>query len=118
VSLTLENHDHGDITIVTVIGELDLAAVPAFEAHLLTLVSAQRLRLVMDLSRLTFCDSTGLSAFLRGDQACAAGGGWLRLASPRGSVRRALDITGLLERLTFESVDRATGVDGDTTTAG
>jgi anti-anti-sigma factor len=109
VSPTIETHDHGDITIATVDGELDLAAVPAFEAQLLTLVSAQRVRLVIDLRKVTFCDSTGLSAVVRADRACAEAGGWLRLAAAQGSVRRALEITGLLGALTFDSVDGARG---------
>jgi anti-sigma B factor antagonist len=109
VSLTIETHDHGEITILTVEGELDLAAVPAFEAELHTLASAHRVRLVIDLRKLTFCDSTGLDAFVRANQACAKEGGWLRLAAPQGSVRRVLEITGLMPALTFDSVDRASG---------
>jgi anti-anti-sigma factor len=107
VALSVETHEHGDITVLTMVGDLDLAAVPGFEAELLTLISAGRFRLVIDLEKLTFCDSTGLSAFVRGDASCAAGGGWLRLAAPSGSVLRALEITGLLGSLTFDSVDGA-----------
>ena len=102
VSLSVEMHEHGDIAVIAVVGELDLAAVPGFEAELLTIISSGRYRLVVDVEKLTFCDSTGLSAFVRGDRSCAAAGGWLRLAAPRGSVRRALEITGLIGTLTLD----------------
>lgn len=104
MSLTIDTHEHGDVTLVTLAGELDLAAVPGFEAQLLTLISAYRCRLVIDLRKVDFCDSTGLSAFVRGDQTCAAHGGWLRVAGAHGSVLKALDITGLLGTLGFEPV--------------
>lgn len=101
MSLTVETHDQGEITILTVVGELDLAAVPAFEAQIHTLVSAHRIRLALDLNRLTFCDSTGLHAFARANQICEEQGGWLRLTGAHGSVRRVLDVTGLLASLTL-----------------
>jgi anti-sigma B factor antagonist len=99
VSLTVETHDQGEITILTVIGELDLAAVPGFEAEIHTLVSARRIRLVLDLNKLTFCDSTGLNAFARANQVCEEQGGWLRLTGPHGSVLRVLEVTGMLADL-------------------
>ncbi len=101
MSLTVETHDQGEITILTVIGELDLAAVPAFEAQIHTLVSAHRIRLVLDLNKLTFCDSTGLNAFARANMVCEEQGGWLRLTGPHGSVLRVLEVTGMLANLTL-----------------
>jgi anti-anti-sigma factor len=99
VSLTVETYDQGEITIVSVTGELDLAAVPAFEAQIHTLVSAHRVRLALDLSKLIFCDATGLNALARANQVCEEQGGWLRLTGARGSVLRVLEITGLLADL-------------------
>lgn len=99
MSLTVETYDQGEITIVTVTGELDLAAVPAFEAQIHTLVSAHRIRLALDLHKLIFCDSTGLNAIARANQVCEEQGGWLRLTGARGSVLRVLEVTGLLADL-------------------
>ena len=55
--------------------------------------------LLLDLTELTFCDSTGIAAFVRGDNIVAADGGWLRLTGATGRVARVLQVTGLAEVL-------------------
>ncbi|MEU5673958.1 STAS domain-containing protein, partial [Micromonospora sp. NPDC047753] len=58
---------------------------------------------------LTFCDSTGMAVFVRGDNQAAADGGWLRLTGANGRVERVLRVTGLADVLRYEpeSVDPA-----------
>jgi anti-sigma B factor antagonist len=51
--------------------------------------------LVVDLSEVTFLDSTGLSVLISGLKRCQDAGGTMRLASPRPNVRKVLEITGL-----------------------
>ncbi|GAA0584056.1 hypothetical protein GCM10010172_81270 [Paractinoplanes ferrugineus] len=49
-------------------------------------------RLIIDLTEVTFCDSGGLSLFVRLDREAAARGGSLRLAAARPAVRAILDV--------------------------
>ncbi|MEV7723491.1 STAS domain-containing protein [Streptomyces sp. NPDC087917] len=51
-------------------------------------------RLLVDVSRLDFCDSTGLNVLLRGRLAAGEGGGSLELVGLRQPVERMFHITG------------------------
>ena len=54
-----------------------------------------RPRIVVDLSGVEFCDSTGLSAFVVGHNQADRDGGWVRLAAPSAWMARLLDTVGL-----------------------
>jgi anti-sigma B factor antagonist len=80
-------------------GELDIATVPELDKAAQALLSQGVSELMIDLSRVTFMDSTGLR-FLIGlhDEACEAG--WtLGLLRPAEGPRALLQITGLDEHL-------------------
>ncbi|WP_231931522.1 STAS domain-containing protein [Micromonospora echinospora] len=83
-------------------GELDLSTAPRLATAIDGLLADGQVRLLVDLDGLTFCDSTGIAAFLRGDNACAAAGGWLRLTGATGRVDRILRMTGLAELLRYD----------------
>ncbi|MFD9458623.1 STAS domain-containing protein [Streptomyces sp. NPDC059985] len=81
---------------VRVIGEMDLTTGPHLSRAL-----AEALRhasptrpLVVDCSRLTFCDSAGLNALLIARQTAQKAGIDIRLDSPNHQIQRLLDITG------------------------
>lgn len=76
-------------------GEFDIAAIDEFQATVDAVLDAQR-EIVLDLSELTFLDSTGIRAFL-----IVAGkvGGGVVLRKPTPFVRRVLDLTGIEGRL-------------------
>lgn len=84
-------------------GELDLSSVPELNAVIDRLTAEGERRLLVDLSQLTFCDSTGIAAFVRGDNRAAADGGWLRVTGATGRVERVLQVTGLAEVLKYEA---------------
>lgn len=84
-------------------GELDLATAPELNAAIDRLAAEGHRELLLDLSELTFCDSTGIAAFVRGDNLAAAKGGWLRITGATGRVARVLQVTGLAEVLSHEA---------------
>ena len=51
----------GGITIAELTGELDIASAPALRDQLLSLLRPGSSRLVVDLSRVSFCDASGLA---------------------------------------------------------
>ncbi|MDG4781140.1 STAS domain-containing protein [Micromonospora sp. WMMD961] len=83
-------------------GELDLSTAPQLTAAIEELTAAGETRLLLDLTDLTFCDSTGMAVFVRGDNQAAADGGWLRLTGANGRVERVLRVTGLADVLRYE----------------
>jgi anti-sigma B factor antagonist len=73
-------------------------------------LEAGEARLLVDLRGLEFCDSTGLAAFVRGENLAAARGGWLRLTGANGRVSRVLAISGLEQVLRYEPVGDPAGL--------
>ncbi|WP_431976926.1 STAS domain-containing protein [Micromonospora haikouensis] len=80
-------------------GELDMSTAPELTAVLDRLTEQGERHLLVDLAELTFCDSTGIAAFVRGDNRATARGGWLRVTGATGRVERVLRLTGLAEVL-------------------
>ncbi len=82
--------DNSALTLV-LIGELDMASVPvlrdAFDA-----AGDDHTTVVVDLTELTFIDSTGISELLRANRRLRPRGG-IVLRSPTDLVRRVLEIT-------------------------
>ncbi|MFG2359020.1 STAS domain-containing protein [Streptomyces sp. NPDC048521] len=52
-------------------------------------------RIVIDLRRVTFMDSSGINVLIASYQAVTQAGGWLRLAAPTDSVLRVLQLVGV-----------------------
>ena len=82
-----------DRMIVSLIGELDLGAVPALWARLEPLFGPGKL-IVLDGERLGFLDSSGLRMLARAANRAARTGTVLRLAAPGQAVRRTLELVG------------------------
>ena len=72
-------------------GDLDLGSEPQVEYAMLS-VWWRAPDIVLDLSELTFCGCGAVTIFIRIARRCAASGGRLSLAAPRGIVRRLFDL--------------------------
>ncbi len=82
-------------TVATINGELAVARVPALRELLLGLPGGQASRIIIDLSRVTCCDVTGLAVLVGVGRRAGLLGGVLRLAAPTPSVAAVLHLTGL-----------------------
>lgn len=108
MSLTVGTHERGEMVVVSVAGELDMATAPQLQDQITDLLDRGRNRLVFDLTEVSFCDSTGLSVFVRAKNSCDEAGGSVRLAAPQRGVLRILEVSGLVEVLqTYPTVDEA-----------
>jgi anti-sigma B factor antagonist len=85
-------------------GELDMATAPALATCLERLGRADADTVVVDVSHLDFCDSSGLDVLVTYDRDAQEEGARLVLRSPSDGVRRLLEITHL-EHL-VEDTDR------------
>jgi anti-sigma B factor antagonist len=91
--------DPDESVVVTVRGNLDIDSATVLTTTLDQVLERPVPRVVVDLSGVAFCDSTGLSAFVVGHNRATAAGGWLRLAAPNDWMARLLDTVGLTGRL-------------------
>jgi anti-sigma B factor antagonist len=83
----------GGCLIVRVVGELDVATAPVLREHILGQLALGQTRIVIDMSRVPFVDSTGLGALIVAHDEATARGGSVRLACARRSVLRVFEIT-------------------------
>ncbi|MYZ34726.1 MULTISPECIES: STAS domain-containing protein [unclassified Streptomyces] len=84
----------GRSEIVTVAGELDHHTAELLRAPLDDALEQGRARLVIDCSRLEFCDSTGLNVLLGARLKAEAAGGGVHLVGMLPVVARVFEITG------------------------
>jgi anti-sigma B factor antagonist len=91
-------------------GQLDLETAPHLEEALRGLIEAGDRRIVVDLGRLTFCDSIGLSTLVVAHRSCVDDGGYLRLARPNPFMLNLLTVVGVRDVLdVYDSVEAACG---------
>jgi anti-sigma B factor antagonist len=83
---------------LVVVGEVDAASAAELQTRFLELVESapENSRVEADLSGVSFMDSTGLRVLIVAQQAITAKGGRVELHAASASVRRLLEITGLL----------------------
>jgi anti-sigma B factor antagonist len=81
---------------VTLAGEIDLYTAPRLQSELVAAIGAGHpAQIVVDMSGVEFCDSTGMNVLLAAHRQAHERGGDLALAAPRTAVRKILEVTGL-----------------------
>ena len=88
-------------TVVRLDGALDVAAAPALRERLIGLLHPGTSLLVLDLSRVSSCDSAGLALLIGAQRRAGVLGIVMRLAAPSVPVARLLRLTGLDRSLTI-----------------
>jgi anti-sigma B factor antagonist len=77
-------------------GEIDLYTAPRLHGELVALLSGDEpVQVVVDMSGIEFCDSTGMNVLLAAHRRAREQGGDLELAAPRPAIRKVLQVTGL-----------------------
>jgi anti-sigma B factor antagonist len=92
--LVLSTERYGDTTLVRLSGEMDIACEEYFERSMQPLERAGSW-VVLDLSGLTFMDSTGLRLILRAWDHSRRDGFQLAVLPGTGPARRLLEVAGL-----------------------
>jgi anti-anti-sigma factor len=95
--VTVQRDD--ELATITVRGELDLATAPQLSAAVAEHHDAGLL--VLDLTAVTFIDSTGVRLLIQTDRRCARSGSRLMVLAGDGPVRRVLELCKLDGRLTL-----------------
>jgi anti-sigma B factor antagonist len=86
--------DRGDAIVIRLAGELDLYNANAVRQEIVRQTDRKPQRLVVDLSGVTFIDSTGLGVLIEGRSRLEDRSSFL-LAAPGLETRRALEVSGL-----------------------
>jgi anti-sigma B factor antagonist len=94
----------GAETVIAVRGEIDIVTAPQLHDVLLSAFGADSPGGVVDLSEVTFLDSTGLSVLVTAQKRCQDNGGALELVIASQNVLRVFEITGLAQH--FRIVER------------
>jgi anti-sigma B factor antagonist len=84
-----------DLGVVALSGEVDIFTAPQFKEHLVALLDDGVKRLVVDLSEVTFIDSTALGVLIGGVRRVHGAGGAMTIVVTTRPVERVLSVTGL-----------------------
>ncbi|MFE3169518.1 STAS domain-containing protein [Streptomyces sp. NPDC059224] len=93
--LSVTRTDVDGVTVLGLRGEIDYETVGALARAMPPADPTAGSRVVVDLSGVTFMDSSGINALIAAHQVTRAGQGWLRLAGLRDSVLRTVQLVGL-----------------------
>ncbi|MGE5272520.1 MAG: STAS domain-containing protein [Verrucomicrobiota bacterium] len=98
----------GDALVVAIVGEIDMATAPEVSRAIDSQQGGAG-RVVVDLSEVTFLDSSALNAFVKSQQELALHDVAFRIVSPaEQAVRNVFEITRLTEPLSVVgSLDEA-----------
>ena len=98
--LTIRSEPQDDYR-VALDGEMDSANARDLELELIRIETTGVSRIVLDLSRLKFVESTGLAVIVRAHKRAKQTGHGLAFVRPQGHVSRTFEVTGLDKELSF-----------------
>jgi len=93
--LTADVSTHGTQTVVALAGEIDLSNHVALRTALNDLIVGGSVDLVLDLTDVTFMDSTGLGAMIGTRRRVHAFQGSLAIVLTNDAILRVFEVTGL-----------------------
>lgn len=109
--LRIQTQNSSDATVVALEGELDVASAPRLVEEVGRRTDAAD-RIIVDLSGLSFMDSTGLRALLSASEIAEAAGCSFAIVQGPHQVQRLLRLTRVAERLAIIDGAPAAQVNG------
>jgi anti-anti-sigma factor len=99
VTLKVTGGERGDWAVLQVSGELDLVTSPALRQHVHDVVAEGRHSLVLDLSEVMFCDSSGVGVLIAARRLIRSCQGSLRLILPAQGAAEGSHVNRVLGAL-------------------
>ena len=110
MELQLRIYESSGATIVEAGGEVELHNAPRLREELRRVCESSHPCCVVDMSKVSFIDSTGVGVLVGALKRAREHQGTLTIACPQPRVRRVFEITGLLGALPiYESLEAAQG---------
>ena len=97
INFDVVESDHNGIPVLTVRGEVDVSTAPELRERLMLLAERGCTTAVVDLSDVSFVDSTALGVLVSGVKRLRSAGGELNLVITQPHITKVFDITGLTE---------------------
>jgi anti-sigma B factor antagonist len=93
--LNFDRRSTNGIEIIVVSGSLDATSAPEARKEIKEIIEEGRKKLIFDLSRVTFLDSSGLSVFVSGLKAVRAEAGDVALLNLTPNIRALIELMRL-----------------------
>ncbi|MGW0390550.1 STAS domain-containing protein [Streptomyces sp. NPDC003042] len=94
-NLTMTVQHTGDLALIAVSGEIDVVTAASLRVGALEVIENGCPRLVLDLGRVTFCDSSGFNALINILRSARNADGSLALTAVPDRLARMLELTGV-----------------------
>lgn len=101
--MQFEDANHGGVPVVRLKGRLDSRAAELCAARLLLLVADGRRALVLDMGEVDYVGGAGLRVLLMLSARARGCGSALRICSPPPLLVKALEVSGLADRLALDA---------------
>lgn len=99
MSLKVSEEKRGEWAVLRVSGEMDLVTSPAVRQHVHDAVAEGRHSLVLDLSEVLFCDSSGVGVLIASRRLMRSCAGRLRLILPAQGAEDGSHVNRVLSAL-------------------
>ena len=93
--MDVHQRTHGDVGVLACSGRLNMVTAPSLKAAIATAATGPLPRLVIDMSEVTFVDSSGLGVLVGGLKLVRQSGGDLRIVVRSSQVLNVLALTNL-----------------------
>lgn len=103
MDVSVTSRANGDRTVVDVTGEIDVYTAPALREELASLIDNENTDLIVDLTSVSFMDSTGLGVLVGALKKVRTLGGDLRLVIDQEKILKVFRITALTQVFTIHS---------------
>jgi anti-sigma B factor antagonist len=93
--IDVDQSSDAGVVVVKPLGEVDLASSPQLRARLIELIAGHPTRMIMDLSQVSYMDSSGVATLVEAMQQCRRHSATLALAGLQTRVRSVFEIARL-----------------------
>ncbi len=95
MDLDVETGTVGDASLLSLRGEIDVYTAPRLRQAIIDLVEGGATRIVVDMEKVDFLDSTGLGVLVGGLKRVRVKDGSLSIVTTQDKILKIFDITGL-----------------------
>lgn len=107
MGVSVSSHRQGSVLTVVVGGEVDLATCPEVDDEIRQAIDTEGVESVqVDLSEVTFLDSSGIALLLRGRRRAEERGVAYQVTGAHGITQEVLEITGVWAHLSGTTGNR------------
>jgi anti-sigma B factor antagonist len=95
MSLQFSTEQQGGVAVMRITGDVDLYSSPQLRKEILKLVSARDARVLVNLDKVTYMDSSGLATLIEGLQHINRNNGRMAVTGLRDAVKEVFELTRL-----------------------